>query len=107
MQATAQSYQFGKAPKLIQLLGDKTVKPESAEHIIEFPGGAIEIARTSDGHYWAHILINRKWATDEVQGMHNQIGLVIDSRVDNGQEIQRLRFDENIRQIAVLIGRET
>lgn len=46
------------APEKITLLGSKQ-KPEPAQHIIEFPGGAIEVSRCSDGvHYWAHIHIN-------------------------------------------------
>jgi hypothetical protein len=39
-QFTVKNYQIAKAPKLIRLLGDKT-KPESATHIIEFPGGPL------------------------------------------------------------------
>lgn len=103
--ATAQNYQIEKAPKLIRLLGDKEIQLESAEHIIEFPGGAIEVARTSDGNYWAHILINRRWECYDTKGMRECLGIVLDSRVDDGKKIVQLNNDDQISQIAVLIGR--
>ena len=65
---TCKSYIVGKAPKHIKLLGDKT-QPECAQHIIEFPGGAIELSRTSDGNYWAHIIINRNYADNDCDGL--------------------------------------
>ena len=34
--------------------GDKT-SPEPSTGIIKFPGGHVEVSRTSDGKYWAHI----------------------------------------------------
>jgi hypothetical protein len=43
--------------KVIKLKGDKR-NPESAEHIIVFPGGSISVARTSNDEYWAHIEVN-------------------------------------------------
>lgn len=73
------------------LSGDKTRRPEAAEHIIEFPGGAIEVARTEDGNYWAHIIIGD--------------GTVIASRLDRGDEagIVDIPRAETAHQIAVLI----
>ena len=58
-QVTTKNFLYGKAPRKIELLGDKTIRPEPATHIIEFPGGAIELSRTTDGNYWAHIIVNR------------------------------------------------
>jgi hypothetical protein len=29
--------------------------PEPATGIIKFPGGHVEVSRTSDGNYWAHL----------------------------------------------------
>ena len=92
---TAREMTLGKAPARIDLLGDKTKRPEPAQHIITFPGGAIELSRTSDGHYWAHILINRGWATDDTPGFHECIGEVIGSRLDTKTGvIDRLPLDE-------------
>ena len=37
------------------LLGDPNVKPEKPYTIIQFPGGHVEIARTSTDEYWVHV----------------------------------------------------
>ena len=104
---TAKNYQIKRAPKLIQLSGDKTKKIESAQHIIEFPGGAIEVSRTTDGHYWAHILVNRKEVLDDCEGFSSKKGTVIDSRVDRLDGIiDELNQQEEVYQLAVLIRTE-
>jgi hypothetical protein len=69
-QVTTRNYLIDGAPRLIELLGDKTRRPEPATHIIEFPGGAVELSRTSDGNYWAHIIVNRDFALPgDIEGM--------------------------------------
>lgn len=102
---TAKVFQVGKGPKRIELIGDKTKKPESAQHIIEFPGGAIEVSRTTDGNYWAHIIINRGTVIDDADGRVSALGEVIGSRVgrDGDPSIPDLERQEDIEQIAVLI----
>lgn len=32
--------------------------PEPSSGVIKFPGGEVEVSRTSEGKYWAHIKIN-------------------------------------------------
>lgn len=101
---TARAMTIGTAPARIDLLGDKTKRPEPAQHIITFPGGAIELSRTSDGFYWAHILVNRGWATDDTPGFHERIGEVVGSRLDTSSGvIDRLPRENEIRQIAILV----
>jgi hypothetical protein len=100
---TCKVVQIEKAPKNIQLLGDKTIRPESAQHVIEFPGGAVEVSRTSDGNYWAHILINRKFAMSDCEGFQKCIGQVIGSRIGYSDKIEEIPNREDIYQIAVLI----
>lgn len=101
---TAKNYLFKKAPKLIQLFGDKTRKVESSEHIIEFPGGAIEVARTTDNEYWAHIIINRGEVLEDCDGLQSKRGVVVGSRVDRATGvIDELEDHERVRQIAVLV----
>jgi len=39
--------------------GNKNVRPEPSEHMIEFPGGSIAVMRTSNDEYWAHIWVNK------------------------------------------------
>ena len=34
--------------------GDPT-RPEPSTAVIKFPGGHVEVSRTSDGSYWAHL----------------------------------------------------
>ena len=102
---TAKNYQFGKGPKHIELLGDKTKKPESCQHIIEFPGGAIELSRTSLGDYWAHIIVHRGPVIRDAQGCVSATGQVIDSRIGREFPSGVVGIDgcEGIEQIAVLI----
>lgn len=63
--------------KVITLRGDKS-EPESAEHIINFPGGHVAVMRTADGSYWAHIARER----DEHEGSGMGPGAFLESRVD-------------------------
>lgn len=102
---------FDDAPARRVLHGDKKRKPEPATHIIEFPGGAVEVSRLDDGTYWAHIVINRSWSRPKSQnGTYAALGEVVGSRIDWAE-----RRDENIpglpdgaalTQIAVLIRPE-
>lgn len=103
---TAKNYHIKKAPSLIQLLGDKTKKPEPAQHIIEFPGGAIEVSRTTEGNYWAHIIVNRKQAFGDEDGLVSTLGKVLDSRLSTDKEIVDIPHIDETYQIAVLIGRD-
>lgn len=104
---TAKNYQFKRAPKKIQLFGDKTKKTESAQHIIEFPGGAIELSRTTEGNYWAHVIVNRGQVIDDAEGFSSKAGRVIDSRIDrNDGNIVSLERQEEVYQFAVLIHPE-
>jgi hypothetical protein len=104
---TCQVHQIKRAPKRIELLGDKAKRPESAQHVIEFPGGAIEVSRTSSGDYWAHIIINRDWANDNMEGLRGAYGEVVGHRLGRDDDrVRPLVPDEeqgHIAQIAVLI----
>lgn len=106
---TAKSYQFDKAPKRISLLGNKK-KPESAQHIIEFPGGAVEVSRTEDGRYWAHIIVNRKSEIDDCDGLMGAVGTIEGSRIDYewpaNPNVIEIPNQNGVQQIAVLIGRK-
>lgn len=99
---TVKSYQIDKAPKKITLLGNRS-KPESAQHIIEFPGGAIELSRTTDGNYWAHIIVNRVKVVDDTKGLYSAYGEIIDSRIDCEDGIMEVPGFPEITQIAILI----
>src|SRR6266481_547642 len=106
---TTKNFLYGKAPQKIELLGDnKNIRPEPATHIIEFPGGAIELSRTTDGNYWAHIIVNRDFALpDDAHGLRAAYGEIIGSRIDYDfpadPNIVEVPQAEQVRQIAILI----
>ena len=105
---TTRNYLIDRAPQRIELLGDKTKRPEPAAHIIEFPGGAIELSRTTDGNYWAHIIVNRDFALpDEIEGMERAYGEIVGSRIDYEYPAEPNVIEvpgaQNVRQIAILI----
>jgi hypothetical protein len=105
---TTKNFLYDKDPQRIRLLGDKTTRPEPATHIIEFPGGAIELSRTTDGNYWAHIIVNRDFALpDDCDGLRAAYGAIVGSRIDydfpSDPNIVNVPNAEQVRQIAVLI----
>ncbi len=74
----------GKSAKgQFELLGGKETKPEKAYTIIRFPGGDVEIARTSDGNYWVHVAVTKP---DSAECLCNgePAGQILDSRTDDG-----------------------
>ena len=98
---------FDKAPAKRVLKGDKYRQREAATHIIEFPGGAIELSRLEDGSYWAHIIVNRGQIIEGFDGLYGAHGIVVDSRVDwagrGRQDIPGLPDEAYLTQIAVRI----
>ncbi len=59
-----------------ELYGDKEKKIEKPITVIKFPGGHVEISRTSDNRYWVHVAVN---PPDSMEG---QPGQVQDARID-------------------------
>lgn len=102
---TCKVYTAGKTktPARIRLLGDKKKQIESAQHVIEFPGGAIEVSRCSDGTYWAHIIVNRKFAQADCEGMMSSLGEIVGGRIDHDNGVAQIPNLKNITQIALLI----
>lgn len=84
------------------LLGDKTKKAESAQHIIEFPGGAIEVSRCEDGSYWAHVTVNAEQAIDDAEGRVSAIGRIVDARADYPDGVRDVKA-EGLTHLAVRI----
>ncbi|OEE38310.1 hypothetical protein A1QO_02715 [Vibrio genomosp. F10 str. ZF-129] len=69
----------------IIIKGDKR-NPEPTLHVIQFPGGAVEVSRCSDGSYYTHVHVNES-------------AKIIDSRVDYPFEIARQREDQGLKSI--------
>ena len=107
MADTTKVFQLKRAPKVIQLFGDPSIAIESSTHIIEFPGGAVEISRTSDGDYWAHLIVNRDYVVDDCEGRVSAYGKVVDSRIDYEHpadpNIIAVPNAAQVRQVAVRI----
>lgn len=43
---------------LTTLYGDKNIKIEKPYTIVAFPGGSVEISRTTDNRYWIHVAVD-------------------------------------------------
>lgn len=100
---TAKNFLFNKAPKKITLFGDKTKNLESATHIIEFPGRSIEVSRTTEGNYWAHISVNHEWAYEDLEGRYAMFGNIVNSRIDTCDGITEIPNHEQVQHLAILI----
>lgn len=100
---TAKNYPISTAPKRIELLGEKTQRPEPAQHIIEFPGGAVEVSRTSDGNYWAHILVHQEAPFADGSLRVSARGEVLGSRVATSDGLTSIDGEASVTQIAVLV----
>ena len=102
---TAKNWLIDKAPAQVTLKGDKSICAEPAQHIIEFPGGAIEVSRTTDGNYWAHIIVNKGQIVDDTKGRESAFGVVQRTRLEmeDAPSVQRIQNEEQIRAISVLI----
>ncbi|MFM2668555.1 hypothetical protein AAFX24_27830 [Vibrio mediterranei] len=69
----------------IIIKGDKR-NPEPTLHVIQFPGGQIEVSRCSDNTYYAHVHINES-------------ANIVDSRIDYPFELARQREDQGLKSI--------
>lgn len=77
--------------------GDKR-SPEPPTGVIKFPGGYVEVSRTSEGKYWAHLY------RDEDSTIENsRINYSCESEIRN---VPDLPDAENVLGIALLIGVE-
>lgn len=73
--------------------------PEPTTGTIKFPGGEVEVSRTSNGEYWAHIKVDKP-------------ANVVNSRVDYDFEgytkaevkIPKIPHHENIEHYALLVN---
>ena len=50
---------FGDAVHGVRLEGNPK-KPEKAYFRVAFPGGDVEVVRTTTNDYWVHVRVNRK-----------------------------------------------
>jgi hypothetical protein len=62
-----------------ELLGDPDVRIEKPHTVVGFPGGHVEIARTSDGNYWIHVAVRTDHTGD---GDASPAGRIVRARID-------------------------
>jgi len=72
----------------------KLSRPEPSTAIVKFPGGHVEVARTSDGGYWAHV-----YADDEANIERSRIDYSREYASKNG--IPEIADQEHVQHIAV------
>lgn len=60
-----------------QLLGDPSLKIEKPYTIIGFPGGDVEVSRTTEGNYWVHVAVH-----SDLDVAGQPMGKIIDARMD-------------------------
>lgn len=60
---------------ITELYGDPNIKIEKPYTIVGFPGGSVEISRTTDGEYWVHVATHQNTPED-------MPGRIVDARVD-------------------------
>ncbi len=94
--------------KVINLKGNPN-SPEPATHIITFPGGSIELSRTSENDYWVHMAVYKGVPLQEVPSM-SRTGNVIDTRIDRVHPsvvVDEIPDKETIEHIAIRIRTST
>ncbi len=88
--------------KVIELKGDPK-RPESAEHIILFPGGSISVCRTTDDKYWAHITVNHNKPISGAGMMDSKRGEIEFVRIDTPDGVKEIDH-QGTDHFAVLIS---
>ena len=73
--------------------------PEPSTGVIKFPGGLVEVSRTSDGKYWAHI-----YADDAANIVHSRVDYNFEEWVKTGGDVPEIPRQESIKKIAIKIS---
>lgn len=87
---------------ITELFGDPNIKLEKPHTIITFPGGSVEISRTTEGEYWVHVATQKHTPSDpdakitkarvDAQGRYlDQLNVALDDEVARG-DINHIAF---------------
>ena len=82
---------------MIKFMGDKR-KPEPETGIISFPGGHVEVTRTTDGKYWAHIEVN-----DPSNVVSSRIDYNHEGYIKSGGQSPDIPHAEHIQHLAIMV----
>ena len=103
MAETAKVFKYGdNKGKKIDLFGDPKKKIESAEHIINFPGGSFSVTRTSNQDYWVHISVNKEETLDDIEKMSKN-GNIETIRLDTPEGVKTID-PQNTDHFGILIS---
>ena len=105
---TEQNFSGKSAVGEFTLHGDPKTKPEKPLTVVKFPGGMVEISRTTDNQYWAHITVHRPETLKAQTGSASGAGRVVDARIDArgrylSDGINREIMATDFEHIAILI----
>ena len=71
---------FGSEVQGVRLYGNPKIQPEPESFRVCFPGGDVDIVRTSDGDYWVHVRVDSE--DDVNQESASVAGKLVDARLD-------------------------
>ena len=71
---------FGDKVQGVKLFGDRT-DPEPESFRVAFPGGDVDVVRTTDDQYWIHIRVNTP-ERDMTPTIPTVMGQIVDARLD-------------------------
>lgn len=83
---------------MIKFEGNRS-NPEPSTAVIKFPGGHVEVSRTTDGRYWAHVEAENPECIQESRIDYNHEGYV----ATGGKMV--VPHADKIMHMAILIGR--
>lgn len=100
---------FGDKVQGVHLKGDRR-NPEPESFRVVFPGGDVDVVRTSDDEYWVHVRVNRP-EDCVVEEMDRVPGRLVDGRLDisdrHSSEVDAGDFDNpNLYHLAVRVAVE-
>ena len=98
---------FGSTVQGVTLKGDRR-NPEPESFRVQFPGGDVDVVRTTDDEYWVHVRVNRPGNTLDEEA---PLGRIVDARLDitdrHASETKVGDFENpNLYHLAVRIGKE-
>lgn len=98
---------FGSKVQGVSLKGDRR-NPEPESFRVQFPGGDVDVVRTTDDEYWVHVRVNRPEHSISEDAV---LGRIVDARLDitdkHASETKVGDFENpNLYHLAVRVAQE-